>query len=324
MEKLETAQRAEGNAAALLGQLQTMRRSIIQNLAQAGLWEEAVPYCERLLQAGGATPLDYHHAIVVALRAGAIADYRRFCAQWTRHAAETEPHGRLYDLNRMYALSNDSGMDLAQTLRAAQEKSINPPIRWFICHVCALVHYRLGNFDEALTWANESNTLGQSILANVLNYPVLALIHHRLGHEDLARRWLDRTRREWQRNSPLRTALESTSALPKTPKEFWSANWHDWPNFEILFHEATLTITGSPPTEWAYDHAHRGWLHSRLGQNDKAEDDFAKAVQANPSDALMWRERGRFYLTLGERDKAADDFKKAQELSGGNKDEPKK
>lgn len=75
------------------------------------------------------------------------------------------------------------------------------------------------------------------------------------------------------------------------------------------------TVKNNSQTAAAY--LLRAWTYAGLGQNDKAEPDFAQAVTMDPNDPRLWADRARFYQSIRRREEAIRDVRKALALSGG-------
>jgi tetratricopeptide (TPR) repeat protein/serine/threonine protein kinase len=313
LDALETAAR-QGQDPSLAGQLLAMRRTIGQHYAQAGLWSEAAAHFGRLVQEGEVPMQDHFRAACLALRAGDAPAYLRLRERMTKRASD--PRGPFAPgwLSWADVLADHSGMDPSaaiQRTRAMTDK--NPALPWQ-SHILGLAHYRAGQFAEAIAQASKFNTLNSAWHARVTSGPVLAMTHHRLGHAAEARQWLEKSQQEWCRLSPLMHSPGGATVLPSRSSP-WTETWQDWPTFEILLREASLLITGEPPVEAAYDHAHRSLLYSQLGDSEKAEAEWQAALKIAPRELALWLARGRIFAQLGQHDKADAAFAKAAELT---------
>ncbi|RLG44327.1 MAG: hypothetical protein DRN81_04785 [Thermoproteota archaeon] len=65
----------------------------------------------------------------------------------------------------------------------------------------------------------------------------------------------------------------------------------------------------------AWELVNRGFSFCNLGQYEKAINDFNKAIEIDPSDAVAYTNRGTAYDNLGQYDKAIDDYNKAIEIN---------
>lgn len=90
-----------------------------------------------------------------------------------------------------------------------------------------------------------------------------------------------------------------------------------------MFTEAAHMLTRAIDTRCeegqAAAYACRGYAYCRLEEYRKAVQDFSRAIELDPCDALAYLNRGDTYQTLGEYDKAVADASRAIEL---NPDEP--
>jgi tetratricopeptide (TPR) repeat protein len=140
------------------------------------------------------------------------------------------------------------------------------------------------------------------------------MAHHRLGHGDEARQWLEKATQEWRRLSPLPRAPGDRTILPST-SEALVRSWHDWIVFEILLSEANALILGHRSEADCLDLLHQAYLHTKLGDFKKADEEFQAAVRGRAKDAKAWLARGRVYRLLGDKERAEADFAKAYELN---------
>jgi choice-of-anchor C domain-containing protein len=144
-------------------------------------------------------------------------------------------------------------------------------------------------------------------------WPVLAMAHHRLGHTADAQQWLDKANQEWRRLSPLPRSPGERTIIPSA-SEALLKSWHDWIVFELLLSEANALILGQRGEADCFDLLHRAYLHTRLGESRKAEEEFQAAVRGRARDAKVWLARGRVYLLLGDKAHAKADFARGFEL----------
>src|SRR5262249_31776911 len=145
-------------------------------------------------------------------------------------------------------------------------------------HILALAYYRAGRFEEALAQANQSNA-HQGWLGHYMNWPLLAIVHHRLGHAAEARKWLDEANEFWRKLSPLAQAIDSPIVLPSTDP-WWQdpITFQDWPIYEMHLAEASTLILGHRGEADCLDLLHRAYLHTKLGESRKADEEFQAAL----------------------------------------------
>lgn len=315
LEVLETAARKGRELSSLTSQLLAMRRAIAEHYGRAGLWSEAAVHYHQVISLEGAFYNEFYNVALLALLSGDADAYRRTCKTMAQRFGEAAdiPH-RGY-LAWACCLAAPSGIETTQIRRWARvQAGINPIQERWLMHVLGLAHYRAGQFTEAIAKASKSNTHSAPWPTHIVNLPVLAMAHHGLGHAAEARQFLDKAQEEWRRLSPLMRSLGSMTDLPATSK-FWHENWYDWSTFELLLHEASRLINGSPSVEEAYDRIHQSLLYLRLGENDKAEVQWQAAVQMVPREPALWLARGRAFAQLGQHDKADADFARAAALT---------
>ena len=63
------------------------------------------------------------------------------------------------------------------------------------------------------------------------------------------------------------------------------------------------------------EYVKRGTLNTNLGKYKEAVEDYNKAVELNPNDAMLFYNRGTVKIELGDLEGAKEDFEKAMELS---------
>jgi Flp pilus assembly protein TadD len=64
---------------------------------------------------------------------------------------------------------------------------------------------------------------------------------------------------------------------------------------------------------------HRAYLHTKLGESKKADEEFQAAIRGRAKDAKVWLARGRVHRLLDDKERAKADFARAYEL---NPDDP--
>ncbi len=354
LRNLEAIHGAAGDRFVASSQLLAMRRIVAQHYVFAGLWSEALALCRdssgRIIQVKETSEYDYFCVACLALLAGDAAAYRNVCETMVKQFGEKREFYSLAWLAWACTLADDSGIDPATAIKRARmmAESGSPNELWQ-CMILGLAHYRAGQFAEAEAQANKSSTTSPTWESRILNWPVLALTHHRQGHTAEAKEWLNKCKQEWRRLSPLTRSADGSTILPSSAGH-WYETWHDWLVFQILLREASFVITGSPPLEDAYEHAHRSLLYSRLGDATKAETEWQAAIKVLPrdpmiwlfrahqfveqerdkeaeavvakieafesNDAEVWKESGRLRFALDQTDRATSDFQKAVDLLG--------
>ncbi len=315
---LETAAR-EGVPREQLARVQvTIRMAIVEGYAWAGLWREAADQCDALLKlepgrlgTGTLQRVWYFRSAILKLQSGDVAGYRRSCAALVERLSGTEDPG-VSGLVARACACGDSGIDPARSLRLAEQALAAYPLETWRHGDLALACYRAGQFDRAIAQATLAvgNPNGT---ARILGWHVLAMAHHRLGHTAEARRWLAQARAFWHQESPLDADCGALSVLP-TSSLHWQEHWHDWPTFHVLFHEATLLLTGSPAAETANDRLHRALLYGRLAKGEKQEAEFQAAAALLPRDPRIALIRARGLIESGQDQRAEEEVARALAL----------
>ena len=84
----------------------------------------------------------------------------------------------------------------------------------------------------------------------------------------------------------------------------------DWTNALESYSKA-LELDPKNPHLWR----ERGYVHEQLGQQDKALEDFSRAIHLAPDDANVWTERAQFWLARRAPENAMADLDRALALS---------
>jgi eukaryotic-like serine/threonine-protein kinase len=299
----------------------TTHIAITEGYARAGLWREAADQGDEVLKlepgrlgAGTLNRVWYFRPAILRLRSGDVAGYRRTCAALVERLTGAEEMGVLAIVARSCTVAGDSGIDPARSLKLAEKAVAAFPQETWRHNDLALACYRAGQFDRAV--AEGTTAVGDpNWTARAIAWPVLAMAHHRQRHAAEARRWLDESRALWHQQSPLDGDCGTPSVLP-TSGPHWQQQWQDWLTFEILFHEATLLITGSPAVTAADDHLHRGLFYGRLGEAERQEAEFQAAAALRPMDPKLSLVRARGLIEAGQDKRAADEVSRAAALKG--------
>jgi len=69
---------------------------------------------------------------------------------------------------------------------------------------------------------------------------------------------------------------------------------------------------------YAESYNNRGLSYLYLGQDDRALEDFNKAIELDQTVAIMYHNRGTLYLRTGNKRLAIADFQRACDLGNGN------
>jgi serine/threonine protein kinase len=105
-------------------------------------------------------------------------------------------------------------------------------------YVAGLAHLRAGEFDEAVKRLTESHPRDRNWPGAALTHPALAIAYHRLGRDEEARHELELT--ETVNNEWTESMVQGSVGSMPVP-------WFDWVEFQVLYREAKVIITGSLP-----------------------------------------------------------------------------
>jgi serine/threonine protein kinase/WD40 repeat protein/tetratricopeptide (TPR) repeat protein len=155
--------------------------------------------------------------------------YEQFCKKWADRIGHAQ--GWEYSMSRAWAVSPRTVVPSQQIVEWVT-KTVQARRDPWCLHVLSLAHYRNGELDVAIKYANESNTGYWRGSAKSLNWLVLAMAHHHLG-----------------RNAEARTSLEQARLLAgkASPMQPPGADWPDMAptdivEFELLRREAEELI----------------------------------------------------------------------------------
>jgi tetratricopeptide (TPR) repeat protein len=189
------------------------------------------------------------------------------------------------NLVRACALAPGPLTDPADLVRRAEKVVAREYVHWHL-YVEGLVHYRAGQYAEAVKSSRQSLSAIPEWNARAINYPVLAMALHHLGKADEARQALA---------SAEKAIDQWTETMFRGPVDSMPIPWIDWIECRLLYREATQLLTGVPPAE-----------DPRL----RTIQERARAA-IHYGDATAWLDRGRAHALRGEADKAAASFAEA-------------
>jgi hypothetical protein len=107
-------------------------------------------------------------------------------------------------------------------------------------YALGLACYRAGQHERAIEVLKSIVVEERPRHVRSIAYPVLAMAHHRLGHADEARQALAAAELAIDRWTEVMAQGEAgTMPIP----------WYDWIEVQLLHREATILITGSPPSD---------------------------------------------------------------------------
>jgi tetratricopeptide (TPR) repeat protein len=259
-------------------------------MANLGLWDEASALFRREFERIGpwGNPGLWNQSLRLLPLTGRLDEYRREVA-----LPETDSLSRI--LAPGGTLDPDSEVALAdQFVSARASAPFRPPL---LC----LALYRAGQFDRVIEESRHPNLLSVGL-------PVIAMAHQRLGHTDEARLWFAKA--EARRDVVLKDVHEQGKAGR------W--DWQTLALFLVLRDEAKALIEGAgqgiDPKLEAMQARSRAWLAGR----DKATDAFDRLVESSPKDPHAWLVRARRLGDLGQWAQAEADLIKAIQLNPGD------
>jgi serine/threonine protein kinase/Flp pilus assembly protein TadD len=288
-----------------------------------GLWEMAADdFAEELkLRQPDATSRWYMHALL-RLATGDTDGYCQVSSRMRAYFRGTSNPTFLIELVRTSVLRPDTDADMEQWVELAQHAAARRPRGdWWSLYVLGLAHYRAGQHEQAVRRLQESLAADeQEWSVRTLSYPVLAMAHHRLGRPVEARQALKAAGRvldHWTKEMVQRPSNQHwVHHLGATAH--WAVPWWDWLEGSLYYREAKLLIDGSPPPDDPRIHILRGRAFAGLRWHDKADVEFAAALQRLPHDSQIrlesHRNRGYGYIIRGKWKQAADEFGQAYDL----------
>jgi tetratricopeptide (TPR) repeat protein len=244
--------------------------------------------------------------------AGDALGYQKACARLLEKFRQTTNVNRAAQVALCCATGPRAVDDLASVLRLAQQAVAEEPRRAFFHHTLALVHYRLGQFEEALRSLDQADQVDPKWTFRVCNDVVRAMAEHRLGQAGPARQRLTRAVQGF--NTEVRRW-----PWPPSPFGTWTTPyWWNYPYFEVLRHEASMLIDGVPHVDdliARLEHAHH---YHQLGETKRAEAEFEAVVAVRPKEAGVWLTRSRIFTELKRDAQAEADFARAVALQSAS------
>jgi WD40 repeat protein/Flp pilus assembly protein TadD len=175
------------------------------------------------------------HAFVCLL-AGDKEGYRRLRAFALKQTPAQSDHRRAHVTARLCAIDPDATRgDLAPAM-VLQQRAMAVNAKWgYHLHTLGLLHYRAGDYEEAIKQFQKALTLDPKWPGQPLNHLGLALAYHGLGKPDEARKWWAKAK-HWMDEEPHQPAKEWGTSFPMHP--------HDWLGLLLLRREAEELIEG--------------------------------------------------------------------------------
>ena len=208
---------------------------------QLGLWDRAAADYDRRFQlANRANAETWFEYLLLTAYQGDEAAYREACQEMLRqHGSSAELRSRYCVLRSCLLFPKPPG-DAAELARRADVLAAEANAPWYV-GLAGRAHLLAGDFAKAEARSREAIKLGTGSPNGVhkVNYPNLALALHHQGKTGEAKEALaaaDQAKDQWAAN--MLTGLVGTMPM----------NWCDWLEFLHLHRQATILVTGTPPS----------------------------------------------------------------------------
>jgi WD40 repeat protein/Tfp pilus assembly protein PilF len=299
---LEAALKASPDSVRLQTALAERLLHVGGQYAKLGLWELAADHYRRAFKVQAPPEgLPWARLADLLVAAGDLAGHQQLRRQVQQKLEVPEAADPSLALTHVLSLAPGAGLDPVRLAKLAQTE-LDPQAReaWRLWEV-ALAHYRAGQFDQAV------ELLTKPPLARVPRaWPVLAMVHHRSGRPDEARRWLTRAEASFGER------LQSTLVRPELTLPDGELWWEPILLY-LSLREARGLLDGREPSDDHRLRLQRGRVHWKLGNKERAEAEFAAAVELRPDDAGVWLTRARVFAHLGLKDRMAADLARARQ-----------
>ena len=201
----------------------------------------------------------------------------------------------------LFSCGRDSGVDTKEVANLAEMGLALDPKAGFRNFMASWAHTRAGDFDRAFQRAAFCSAAYPQAMFT------LAMAYHGRRDRAGAAFWLAAGERHFDK--ALARNLETPFPTP------FDSSWQVANGMLILGRETQLAIRGrlSPDNPWV--RLIQARAHAHIGKPEKAEKDFAAAVEARPGDPQVWIARGRILAELGQHGRAEADFAKAIALA---------
>ena len=295
---LEDSLKTNPNSIAIQTVLAERLRHVADQYATFGLWDTARKHYRRAFEVQVPTDFQSWYLFADLLKeAEDGAELRSFTNRVVDLLAADKGLEAL-NVGRIILLSSDAAARYPKAIKQIALKNINTLRDWRDCWQ-GLAAIRRGDADKSLP-------LLEQVKDPLQKLPALALALHQLGRTDAARAALQEA--EQVAEERLRNGLGGADL--KLPDAWWS----DWLLCRSLRREAHQAIHGQALPDSPYERLFRARVLLALDQTDKADAEFAAAVQVRPDDADVWLTRSRIYARLGHKDRTAADLAHAQQL----------
>jgi serine/threonine protein kinase/Flp pilus assembly protein TadD len=291
--------------------------------ARLGLWELAESaFGHELEKRPPDTPSRWYFHALLRQFLGDTDGYRRVCRRMRERFRGTPTPISLIELVRASVLNPGLDADVENWVELARNAvAYRPKGDWYALYALGLAHYRAGQHEQAVRRLRESLAADQMEWSvRNLSYAGLAMAHHRLGQTAEARdalkaaaRALDHWTEEMYRHPG-----DTHWVFHLGATAYWPVMWWDWLEGHLYYREAKLLIDGSAPPDDPRVHVLRARAFAGLRWHDKADAEYAAALQRLPDDPQIrmeaHRNRGYGCIQPGQWKRAAAEFDQASEL----------
>jgi tetratricopeptide (TPR) repeat protein len=247
-----------------------------------GLWDLAAKDSREAFKLRPAlTPYQLFAHALLNVYAGDLASYRQLCAFLPKRCRQDVDYGGAENgLSRACTIAPATEADLAWAVQRAEKGVKSHPNGPWNHAALRRAHYRAGAYELAIKDYQQS--LDVKWCSGGLTYPVVAMAHHRLGQTEDAKEALEKARQ----------AVDGgLDVLSGGPAGTLPLLWGDWLECCVLYREAQTLIDGAPPADDPRWHLARTHAFAALGDQKKALDSYAKAVQLGATA----EQRSRFF-----------------------------
>lgn len=203
--------------------------------AELSEWDRAVADFSQAIEvgAGWEDASAWSRLALAQLAAGNEAGYRNSGEAMLRRFGQSGERNLVIELAWIQVLSPvQAAVDVARTVELLKSAVATAPRDPIVLGILGAAAYRLGRYEEAIGYLNESNR-AHSDGGLVWNWLFLAMAHHRLGQDREASTWIDRASGRVGRGG-----LES----PREPSNGRSMRWAEQLVLRRLFREARQSL----------------------------------------------------------------------------------
>lgn len=284
-----------------------------------GLWEPATADARRAFELNQPALSTHWWSYATLLAHSAdVQGYRELCDKMNRRF---QGHGGAitFDLARTCCILPDTQPDYSAFLERMRGPDPLRPENALQSYILGLVHYRAGNFQEAVHFCSDSTQVWPDWAEEPLNFPILALAYNQLGDAAGARQNFElatQSRERWIQQ--LYGAAENAWDLNKGATGNWAVLPWVWLEFDTLYKEAARHLNSLPIPDDPRWSVIRGRAFSAIRRYEDADAEYRCALDTAPQgDRIhMERHRAAAYQYVRRKDfvPAATEFEAASRL----------